>query len=189
MTAYRILTFVCLCLTMGYIARDLHHRFKSWAGVGRAVIEQGKQIRAVLREFRGGLYVVSLLSFVVLGATGFGSILLFGDHLTGTLLIIHVTVAPVFALTLCAIAVLWAHRMRFKLPLREQSGQFWFKLLFWGILILSLPLLLSIIVGMYPVFGTAGEEALIQVHGYSALLLSCAALAHILFTTKLSKEG
>jgi len=50
---------------------------------------------------------------------------------------------------------------------------------FWIILWLSLPLLLSIILGLFPFFGTEGEALLIRLHGYSGLLFLIAALAEV----------
>jgi hypothetical protein len=50
------------------------------------------------------------------------------------------------------------------------------------VLVLSLPLMGTIILGLFPLFGTEGGMFLIRAHGYSAILLLVAALVEIHLT-------
>jgi len=132
-------------------------------------------------------------SFIVLAITGFIPLVLFGAAVSGFVLILHVLTAPVFALSLVIVSLLRAHDHRFtkndwqslqqvigRKPSAKKSNPqttaFGKKVIFWLILLLALPLILSILLSMYPLMGTEGQEALIQLHGYSALLLVTAAV-------------
>ena len=57
--------------------------------------------------------------------------------------------------------------------------RFALKVGFWMVLLLSLPLMLTVILGLFPLFGTDGESLLIRLHGYSALLLLITALGEL----------
>jgi len=128
------------------------------------------------------------VSFLVLAITGFIPLVLFGASVSGIGLLLHVFAAAVFALGLVIISLLRAHDHRFnkndwqslqhvigkKTPTKKSNphiAAFAKKISFWLILLLTLPLIVSILLGMYPLFGTHGQEALLQLHGYSALLL------------------
>jgi hypothetical protein len=120
-------------------------------------------------------------------------VLVLGSHLSGMLLVIHVTMAPVFGIALSALALLWAHRLRFdevdwrivegvgrrSFPGGDALVRFSLKVGFWIALILSLPLMLTVILGLFPLYGTDGEALLIRLHGYSALLLMITALGEL----------
>jgi len=208
MTVFRILSGLAIAALLGAIAYDLRRCGERWSGPGRFLRQEAK--RAVL-DWRGRkntgtagtldllrriVYGVSAASFLVLALTGFAPILILGDHLSGVLLIIHVTIAPIFALFLSALALLWAHRLRFnegdwrfvqgqgnRRPFRKEMFlRFALKVGFWLVLFFSLPLLLTVILGFFPLFGTEGEALLIRWHGYSALLLMLVALTEIHLT-------
>ena len=44
---------------------------------------------------------------------------------------------------------------------------------------MSLPVILSAVVSMFPLFGTHGQEALLQIDRYSTLLLSLFAIVYL----------
>ena len=206
MTIFRIISSAALLILFGAVAFDLRSRLRSWKAVSeflrgamknfvlvwqeRRVLGSGRTI-AIVRKM---VYAFAVLCFFVLAGTGFAPILFSGDHLTGILLVIHVTVAPLFALSLSAAALLWAHSLRFDEEdwrvvrhlgdpgLREKTVRFASKVGFWLILLLSLPLMLTVILELFPLFGTEGVAILIQLHGYSALFLMLVALAHLYIT-------
>ena len=203
MTVFRIVSGLGFLAIAGFIAFDLHRTLGGWAEVGGFLRTEWRNVRTFtkspLRTIDRALYLITITLFAILAVTGFSSTLLFGEHLTGALLIIHVTVAPLFAVSLSGLAVLWANRMRIDiLPSEGTQPGGWFrvKAIFWSVLVLALPLMLSIILGLFPLFGTDGEEILISVHGYSALLLCCLVLLQIfvvltdpeLTTERLKKE-
>jgi cytochrome b subunit of formate dehydrogenase len=207
MTIFRIISIIALLILVGAVAFDLKRRLRSWKAVMEFLRGEMKNFVLVRREktvLRSGrtiamvrkmVYAVAVLCFFILAGTGFAPILFAGDHLTGILLVIHVTVAPLFALSLSAAALLWAHSQRFNEDdwrvvrhlgdsgLREKTIRFATKVGFWLILLLSLPLMLTVILELFPLFGTEGEAFLIRLHGYSALSLMLVALGHIYLTT------
>ena len=145
-----------------------------------------------LGVLRGFFYLLTLALFFILAITGFVPVVLFGGHLTGVLLLVHATAAPLFALSLTLVSLLWAHRQRFsegnwdtvrvltdRKPVDpDRSQEVVGKVCFWLILFSSLPLILSIILGLFPLFGTEGQETLVLLHGFSALLFTVTAIIH-----------
>lgn len=98
------------------------------------------------------------LSFVVLALTGFYAALL-GHELTGYLLICHTGSGGAFAGSLALLAVFRAEV--------EGCGC---KCLFWILVLGGLGVVLSAVVMMQPWFGTHGQEVLVELHRYSALV-------------------
>jgi len=174
----------------GQILRRLIHLFTL------LFVEQRLSPLGILRKL---VYLLMLLCFVVLAVTGFYPALILGKSLSGYLLMLHATFAPVFAACLAILAVMWASHCYFtwgdwpwlqrlirrvilpvtanKKPVCESSnlGQ---KITFWLIVLLALPLILSAVSSMFPLFGTHGQELLLDVHRYSALLLALVAIVH-----------
>ncbi len=137
----------------------------------------------LLRQSFYGLVVVF---FLVMAITGFAPILLFGDHPTGLLLIIHVTIAPFFVVALTTNIVLWAYSMRLnnndykylidilgnnKKRRDTDKIRFWKKISFWLFAIFSLPAILSMIMVMFPFFSTDTQLFFLTIHRYSTLVL------------------
>jgi len=52
------------------------------------------------------------------------------------------------------------------------------KICFWLICTLAIPLILSIVLSMFPLFGIHGQKFLLQLHLYIALLLALAVIVH-----------
>jgi len=151
-----------------------------------------------LKKLAGALW---LICFVVLSATGFGPWLILQKRLAGYWLMVHATFAPVFALCTAALAVMYAQNRRFdksdgiflsrifrrRNPDETPVGNgsvIVMKVSFWLICILALPLFLSSVLSMFPLFGTAGQKFLFQLHRYSALLLALAAIVHTCLVIK-----
>ncbi len=153
--------------------------------------EQKLNLVGVLRRL---IYLLALLCFVVLLITGFYPVLVYGEHLSGFLLMLHATFAPVFAACLAVLVVFWADNCRFdknywpwlqRVLGREavnKAGVKKYELLrkicFWLIILLALPVILSVVLSMFPFFATDGQEFLLNLHRYSALLLALAAIVH-----------
>jgi hypothetical protein len=138
-------------------------------------------------------YVLSLVCFVVLLITGFVPKVIFGESLGGYMLMIHASCAPVFACSLTAAVLLWVHKYRFaRTELRPFKGLAIIpRVCFWAILIISIPLMLSIVLGMFPIFGTKGQHCLIYLHWLSATVLTVVAVVHslLLIAAKLKDPG
>jgi cytochrome b subunit of formate dehydrogenase len=148
------------------------------------------------------IYLVAALSFVVLAVTGFYPVLILGRHISGYPLMLHATFSPIFAVCLAVLAVLWARACRFtrgdwpwfdrlvqratlagggnrEAPRKGSSlGQ---KIMFWLVVFLALPLALSIVLSMFPLFGTHGQELLLGVHRSIASVFAPVAIVHAIF--------
>lgn len=160
-----------------------------------------KQRLSALGILKKLIYLLGLLCFAVLLITGFGPRLILGKSLSGYWVMAHVTFAPVFALCIAALAVMKAHSQRFDKsdwnflscifrrstpdegPVSNGPALV-MKVCFWLICVLAVPLSMSIVLSMFPLFGTAGQKFLFQLHRYSALLLTLAAVVHTCLVIK-----
>lgn len=152
-----------------------------------------------VRVLRKLLYLLALLCFAVLAITGFFPLLALDEHISGYLVMVHATFAPVLAVCLAVLAVMWSPHCHFargdwpwfdRLVHRatlakgadkdahSKSSGVGQKITFWLIVILALPLMSSIILSMFPIFGTRGQEFHLNVHRYTALVFALAAIAH-----------
>ncbi len=159
-------------------------------------VEQKLSFAGVIRKL---VFLLALLCFVVLAVTGFYPTLILGEHLSGYLLMIHATFAPVFAICLAVLAVMWANKCCFthsdwpwfsnfieRVTLvkstdqtQHESRRLGQKVTFWLITLLALPLILSIILSMFPYFGTYWQEILLAIHRWTALLFAIIVIIHI----------
>ncbi len=177
-------------LSPGQILRRLIHLFTL------LFVEQRLSPVGVLRKL---VYLLALLCFVVLAVTSFYPVLVLGEAICGYWLMLHATFAPVFAVCLAILAVMWASHCRFtgsdwpwlqrlirrvilaktvsEKTVCESSG-LGRKITFWLIVVLALPLIISIVSSMFPLFGTHWQELLLDTHRYSALALALAVIVH-----------
>lgn len=145
-------------------------------------------------KIRKLIFLVALLSFAVLLLTGFSPVL-FGTKLQGYWLMIHATFAPVFIGCTALIALLGAGQYRYN----KKDGQVipyvcghtetkgcWLtdsglgaKTGFWLLLIVSLPVTLTMVLSMLPLFGTDGQEFLYHAHRWSALAFGLIAIVEL----------
>ena len=155
-------------------------------------VEQKGSLVGALRKL---VFLLAILCFVVLAVTGFVPRVIFGSAISGWWLMIHATAAPVFAGCVAVLAVLWADRNRLdknywpllnrilgrnpKSTVAPEKHELKLRICFWVILTMSLPVILSAVVSMFPLFGTHGQEALLQIHRYSTLLLSLFAIVYL----------
>jgi len=133
------------------------------------------------------IYLVAFFCFVALSVTGFYPVLFTGKPLSGYPLMLHATAAPVFAVCVVLVALLWAHRNRFgetdwnSLLMRCGKSQcdknacsctvLWRKIFFWLMVLLTIPVILSIALSMLPLFGTKGQIYLFHMHRCCTVLL------------------
>jgi len=199
-----VLRLLSACVIIGVcvlVALDLRRRRGSWNMAVQLLRERWKDGTRVFRRDgtlspldrgRHGVYVVTLALGVILMATGFVPLIILGQHLTGVLLVVHVAVAPLFAVGMSAVALLWSRRHEFhrgdweivvhawrrrSLTL-DETAPFLLKKWYWLALVLTLPLILTVILELFPLFGTEGEELLIRLHAYSALALTVTIILH-----------
>jgi len=164
-------------------------------------LEQKLNPAGVLRKL---VYLLTLLCFAVLLITGFYHPLVSDEHLSGFLLMVHATFSPVFAVCLAVLGVMWAGNCRFdknywpwlqRILRRQAAGEVSIekyellrKLCFWVILLLAFPVILSIVLSMFRLFGTYMQGFLLEVHRYSTLTLALAAIIHTYLTIRSQME-
>lgn len=159
-------------------------------------VEQKLSPVSVLRKI---VYLVALLCFVVLAVTGFFPLLVLDEHISGYLMMVHASFAPVFAVCLAALAVMWARHCHFtssdlpsarriierltlvksyqeKAP--SESTGIAQKITFWLLIFLALPLILSIVLIMLGCSGTHQQISFLAAHRHIALLFSLIAIVH-----------
>ena len=146
-------------------------------------------------RFRKLAFLLGLLSFVVLLLTGFLPVLL-GGRLHGYWLMLHATFAPVFIACAAVIALtgaqeyclckkdgrifltLWKNRKAERACcLTDNSATP--KIGFWLLVTLSLPVTLTMVLSMFPLFGTYGQEVLFQLHRWCTLAFALAAFVEL----------
>jgi cytochrome b subunit of formate dehydrogenase len=169
-----------------------------------------KRKRSIVDILRILVYLLALLCFVVLAVTGFYPMLVLGEHISGYFVMVHATFAPVFTICLAVLAIMWARNCRFtrndwpcfqrivqRVTLVKSAGEeeprkssgFGQKIAFWLIICLALPLILSIVLIMLPIFGTHSQELLLGMHRYTAMVFSLVAIVHtfLLIRTKMKQ--
>ncbi len=195
---FRVVSIIGILIALVVIAlhyRALRIRRGDLVDTAPSLRQPGRGDATVLNRFRKLVYFIVLACFSVLAVTGFGPSLIVGEHPAGYLLMLHVAAAPIFAVSLAVMTLMWAYRCRFDQsdwrwllrlcrleagntkagPDKSDFGQ---KVFFWLIILFALPVILSAILSMFPLFGTPGQEFLSQLHRYSALLLVIAAVMH-----------
>jgi cytochrome b subunit of formate dehydrogenase len=172
----------------------LAENFRQWRSLPAAA-----RLATLMRFF----YLATLGCVLVLAITGFLPVIILGDHISDFALTLHMILAPLFAIGMVALAVFWAHRHRFnandwrQLLRREKSAvpqanpDVWQKICFWSGALLAVPILVSIILIMYPLLGTGAQASLLHWHGYAGLLLLAVVGLHmyLILVNKTQKRG
>lgn len=166
---------------------DVAGDLKKWRALSTPAL-----LNALMRFF----YLTTLGCVLILAITGFLPVIIFGAAVSNFALMLHLLLAPLFAIGLTALALFWAQRHRFnksdgaslqqwfrdkKFFASSGNPNVWQKILFWASLLLAVPLIASTAVMMYPLLGTAGQESLLRWHGYTGLLLLAVAMGHTYF--------
>src|SRR5207247_7287071 len=95
--------------------------------------------------------------------TGIGTLIIWGPPIAGWSLILHCLAAPLFAIGIALIALLWAGAY--------MGGTCAGGCSFWMMLISAMVAIFSIAFTMTPLFGTANQHFLLSVHRWSSLAL------------------
>jgi cytochrome b subunit of formate dehydrogenase len=158
-----------------------------------------EQKLSLLGVFKKLVYLIALLCFCVLAVNGFFTAVVLGRSISGYWIMLQTTAGAVFAVCVAVLAVMWARHHRFNqndwpwlqrilkriirlktannIPAgKSRLGQ---KITFWLLVVLALPLILSMVSSMFPLFGTHWQELLLELHRYSALLFVLVAIVHI----------
>lgn len=167
------------------------------------LIEQKSSLLGALKKL---CYLVAMLCFVVLAITGFWPVLIRGEHISGWLMMIHATFAPIFAICLAILALTWAGGHRFVAEdcpwvqrlLRRVTNlrvadddRPWrcslvvYKLAFWLLMFLALPLILSILISMFHLLGTEWQHLTLALHRWSSLAFVIVAILYTYLAIRL----
>lgn len=129
------------------------------------------------------IYIFSLVCFLVLAATGFYP-LINHESLSGYLLILHTTVSGMMALVLAMLAFMFGSTNNTRQAL--MCGTHWLvvkivRFFFWVIMIVALPLILSILLSMFPLFSPEEQRFLLWLHQWSAIVFAICVVIQTLF--------
>jgi len=194
-----IIVFVWILLDIRSKPDDLERVKKWFSARSGQLLTSLKQYKVFsnLDALKKFVYIWLVLFVAIMAFTGFVPHLIFGKALSGVLLMIHVTIAPFFALCATLLALMLAQDSRFfshelawiknSLGLKGETDTFdaetnfsaLTKIYFWLLTLLAFTLMFSILLSMFHLFGTPGQEFLLQLHRYSALLFSFALLGQI----------
>lgn len=143
----------------------------------------GPRSSDIIEYIRALAYSLAACAALLLALTGFIPYALSGGEMDGFALLVHVLVAPVFAISVTVAILLQAQDQRF-----GEADRQWFsrrvlklggqggggtvlparKVCFWLLVVLTPLVLGSIVLSLYPVFGTANQRSLRTLHLVSA---------------------
>ncbi|HEV8291697.1 MAG TPA: hypothetical protein VGP94_07220 [Tepidisphaeraceae bacterium] len=115
------------------------------------------------RRWHSFIWLVMLIGTALGALTGIGSLIIWGGPIGGWTLILHCLAAPLFAIAIALIALLWAGAYM-RGPCAGSCS-------FWLMLISGMVAIFSIAFTMTPLFGTANQHFLLSVHRWSSLAL------------------
>ena len=136
--------------------------------------------------------------FIILFITAFLPVV-FGYHMSGLFMMVHASSALLASICLVAFVFLFSNSNQLSLEeLQNLAGNYrqkktldsriMLKVLYWLIIALILPAMLSIILMLYPLFGTDGLEFLADVHRWSVLLLTICVIFVQYYRVLIKKE-
>ena len=122
-------------------------------------------------SIRGVEWAIYLLFLIALVGMVVSSILMLaiGERMHRWMLIVHMSIAPLFAICIAALALLWAEM---NASPRMPAGT---RLVFWLVVLSALVTIVSALLGMMTWFGSIGQEILLNLHRISAMVLLVAA--------------
>lgn len=141
---------------------------------------------------------VCAVLFLILFVTAFLPVV-FGYHMTGLFMMIHVSTALLLSILLVVFVLFFSNSNQLSLEEIQNlvknynqnkilPSRIMLKVLYWKIIALILPAMLSIILMLYPLFGTEGLEFLADVHRWSVLLLTICVIFVQYFRILIEKE-
>jgi hypothetical protein len=143
-------------------------------------------------------YYISVFLFLTMAASGFLPFVFLENSLTGLALLIHVTAAPLFCIAYAVFILLSAFQYQFghndylfvfKRDSIDDSEKYEhakdsliLKSAFWISAAVSVPVIISIVLTLYPVFGSDTMESLTSIHGYSVLILTISFVIQVYYS-------
>ena len=196
---FRIISILALLITYISIAIALKNNqinLKKWFSIQSSNIADtlsnlkksniGKIIKSLL-------FPIMFLCVILLALTGFVTVIILGKPISTYLLLVHVSLAPIFAISMAIATLIWAPKNSFnkrdwetfcnlKSSKKEKRIELMQKIAFWSLIILSLPIILSILLSMYPLFGSEIQHSLLTTHRYSTLVFVIISTWYVYFS-------
>ncbi len=181
--------------SFGSVANKFWNELKN--SISKLKEMKSNNLQANLNLFKRFFYLSTLFLFLLMALSAFIPVLL-GITLSDIFLLVHVTVAPLFSVFLAILIILFAHSNRFnkedvienseeqKIKLNQKG---YLKVIFWLVALFSVSAMVSIVLNMFPIFGTEGQVYLLDVHKYSTLLLLLLVIFHSGLITVNSKQN
>jgi hypothetical protein len=157
-----------------------------------------REVLSFLKLIRLMSFYASVILFFIMASSGFLPFAFIGTGLTGFALVIHVTAAPLFCLSYAILIVLSAFQYKFEdddymyifkrnilgksVKIEPVKSFFILKTMFWISAAISIPVIASIILSLYPIFGTSGMGILITVHKYSVLIFTISFVIQVYYS-------
>jgi len=132
---------------------------------GRSALAGATQMRKIDRM----LYIVFVVSVVGMTLSGVASVAT-GHRMHGWMLILHMTLAPLYSICIAGLAVLWSNQL-------HSTGRVFAseRTAFWIVVAASFVVILSAMFGMMTWFGSAYQETWLNTHRIAAFALVVAA--------------
>ena len=195
----RILGIIALVITAGWLFNYFKKNEGSWDAAKTWTIQEMKAAfcKDFMKNWQRTVFFILLIAVDILALTGFIPWLLLGKPLGGLTLMLHVIMTPVFAILATILALVWAEKHAFnknsaefvkaclkrKKEAASLADEFYAKFFFWFTIIFSV-IVATMVFSMYPIFGTIGQEKLLDIHRASSVLLY---IFVILFTLRFIK--
>ena len=120
------------------------------------------------------------ISFFGMAITGFLPLILGNTTLNGWWMILHVSIAPLFSISLAILALYCAKNMGIDFKNVSESGLS--RIFFWLFLFLFIPNALSILFSMNTWFVSSTQYVFLKVHFYSAIGMLLLVVLHFNFS-------
>jgi len=121
-------------------------------------------------------------SFLTLAATGLWAFLFAGHPLEGYMLMLHCTAGPVFAVCFALVVLGKAGNCRFNgNALGKGLTGLFRKCCFWLIVLLGLPVICSMVLSMFPLVGSDGQEFFYHTHQWTAVAIAIGTVLFMFF--------
>jgi len=204
---FRVVSILLIAALLVYLFRKLKPYKIAPKNVWQFCREDFKENLLISWRIKSGSYFQKIKSitahlcaalFVILFITAFIPVV-FGYHMNGLFMMIHASTALLASICLVAFVFLFSNGNQLSLEELQQladdykqkktlDSRIMLKVFYWFIIALILPAMLSIILMLYPLFGTDGLEFLADVHRWSVLLLTICVIFVQYFRVLIKKE-
>ena len=183
-----------------YTLKSIYNNFLLFLKYDFKKISKSKNqsVRTYIKLIKSMLFFASVLLFFIMASSGFLPFIFMSTSLSGLALIIHITAAPLFCLSYAIFIVLSAFQYMydeddyiyiFKRKMLRKSGDikpvqslFLLKSTFWISAAISLPVIGSIILSLYPIFSTSEMDILLIIHKYSVLIFTISFVIQVYYS-------